>query len=65
MLTVLVRAEGDLFFYRVEYYLERTRVSTVESVDLKVCLHEVELRMRMDMSLLKGKVFTTKTGKEI
>lgn len=51
--------------YRVEYYLEGVRVSSIESSDITICLREVEQKMRMDMGHLKGKVFTTRTGKEI
>lgn len=53
------------FMYRVEYYLEGTRVSTIESSDLKACLDEVERKMKMDMAHVKGKVFTTQTGREL
>jgi hypothetical protein len=66
--SVVVKDSLDVpaqFLYRVEYYLEGIRVSSIESMDLTVCLREIELKMKMDMGHVRGKVFTTRTGREL
>jgi hypothetical protein len=71
MLTITcetIASESELpphVIYRIEYYLESVRVSGLLSSDLTVCLKEIEHKMRMDMGHMKGKIFTTKRGREL
>ena len=62
MITIIVTQD---LRYQIKYYLSGVQCAAIECGELDTALLEVKQKMRMEMGIAKGKVFTTKTGKEI
>lgn len=57
--------DGTDILFRVEYYLEGTRVSSIECRDTSIVLKEVLNKMMMDLRHLEGKTVHNHTGREL
>ena len=51
--------------WSVKFRIEGVQITHLVSGDYQVVRQEIEKKMLLAMGLAKGKVFTTKTGREI
>ena len=56
MIRVTVTPDG---FIQVHYQMQGVTVSSVECKELTIALKEVENKIRMELAIVKGKIFTS------
>jgi len=60
-----IRVNSATLEYEITYRIDSVIATGMMTASLDMALEEIEKKVRLEMSLVKGKRFTCRTGREI